>query len=244
DIIHLKMAVEVVSVVVLGLFYVAIVVVGVVASRLVKIPDGDPKAAMVAGRNLGPIVGVLTCAATFVGGGYINGQAEGVATFGLVWTITPLGILIGTAIGGLLYGAPMRRKMYITMLDPLQEKYGHFMTGLLFIAALAADLFWAASILGALGTSLSVMVGLDERLSIVISSIVAVLYTILGQMVAVAYTDVLQLIFMVVGLVLCVPFAMTNSAVDSIADTSSIWLGKVETSMTLSYIDYVIIQVG
>ena len=45
----------------------------------------------------------------------------------------------------------MRRKEYVTMLDPLQEKYGHFMTGFLFLGALCADLLWAASILGALG---------------------------------------------------------------------------------------------
>ncbi len=39
------------------------------------------------------------------------------------------------------------------MLDPLQEKFGDIMTGLLFVGALCADLLWAASLLGALGKS-------------------------------------------------------------------------------------------
>ena len=37
--------------------------------------------------------------ATFVGGGYINGTAEGIAKDGLAWTIAPFGIFIGTIIG-------------------------------------------------------------------------------------------------------------------------------------------------
>ena len=53
--------------------------------------------------------------------------------------------------GGLVYAAPMRGRSYVTMLDPFTEKYGSFMTGLLFLGALTADLLWAASILAALG---------------------------------------------------------------------------------------------
>ena len=53
--------------------------------------------------------------------------------------------------GGLAYAPPMRRRRYVTMLDPLQERYGDVMTGLLFLGALLGDLLWSASILGALG---------------------------------------------------------------------------------------------
>ena len=37
--------------------------------------------------------------ATTVGGGYINGTAESIAKDGLVWTVAPLGILLGLTIG-------------------------------------------------------------------------------------------------------------------------------------------------
>lgn len=37
--------------------------------------------------------------ATTVGGGYINGTAESIATSGLVWTLAPFGIFIGLNLG-------------------------------------------------------------------------------------------------------------------------------------------------
>ena len=46
----------------------------------------------------------------------------------------------------------MRIKNYVTMLDPLQEKYGNFMVGLIYLAALCGDIFWSAAITAALGT--------------------------------------------------------------------------------------------
>ncbi len=42
---------------------------------------------------------LLLIAATTVGGGYINGTAESVATMGLVWTLAPLGIFLGLTVG-------------------------------------------------------------------------------------------------------------------------------------------------
>ena len=45
----------------------------------------------------------------------------------------------------------MREAGYVTMLDPLQQKYGERMGGLLYIPALSGDVFWSAAILSALG---------------------------------------------------------------------------------------------
>ena len=45
----------------------------------------------------------------------------------------------------------MREKGYVTMLDPLQEKYSNWMGGLLYIPAFLGETMWTAAILGALG---------------------------------------------------------------------------------------------
>ena len=45
------------------------------------------------------------------------------------------------------------------------------------------------------------IIGLDVNIAIAISTVVAVVYTLFGQMVAVAYTDVLQFGFVVTGMV-------------------------------------------
>ena len=52
---------------------------------------------------------------------------------------------------GFGFSEKMRAANYVTMLDPFSQKYGTRMAGLLFIAALLAELIWTATILAALG---------------------------------------------------------------------------------------------
>jgi hypothetical protein len=53
----------------------------------------------------------------------------------------------------LLFVRQMRDARYVTMLDPLQQKYGNRIGGLLYVPALCGDVFWTGSILNALGES-------------------------------------------------------------------------------------------
>ena len=46
---------------------------------------------MLAGRDIGLFVGVLTMGATWVGGGFINGSAQETYNAGLIWTQAPFG---------------------------------------------------------------------------------------------------------------------------------------------------------
>ncbi len=95
----------------------------------------------------------------------------------------------------------MRDKGYVTMLDPLHEKYSNWMGGLLYIPAFFGETMWTAAILGALGATLSVILELDIDLAVIISALVAVSYTFFGGLYAVAYTDVVQLCCIFFGLV-------------------------------------------
>ena len=45
----------------------------------------------------------------------------------------------------------MRSQGYVTMLDPLQQKYGDRMGALLYLPPLTGEIFWSGAILGALG---------------------------------------------------------------------------------------------
>lgn len=94
-------------------------------------------------------------AATWVGGGYINGTAEAIYTSGLVWCQAPFGYALSLVFGGIFFANPMRKQGYITMLDPLQDLFGERMGGLLFLPALCGEVFWAAGILAALGKFIS-----------------------------------------------------------------------------------------
>ncbi|OWF43994.1 high affinity choline transporter 1-like [Mizuhopecten yessoensis] len=234
------MSLNVPGLVVLLIFYVIIFLVGIYAAKRKKWRNGGPdtlETSIVAGRRIGAVVGVFTMTATTVGGGYINGTAESIATGGLVWTLAPFGIFIGLSIGGMTFAKRMRDQNYLTMLDPFQEVYGSQVVFLVYIASIWGDLFWTASILSALGTSLSVILDWSRTVAIVSSSAITVGYTMIGQMISVAYTDVVQLLLITGGLVLCVPFVLTNENVGNIVDTTSDWIGQYDTNITSLWID-------
>ena len=104
-------------------------------------------------------------------------------------------------IGGLFFAKIMRNRNYVTMLDPLQEKYGDWMGGVLYIPAFLGETMWSAAILGALGSTLSIIIDLEIDLAVIISAVIAVGYTFFGGLYSVAFTDVIQLICIFIGLV-------------------------------------------
>ncbi|CAN9497891.1 unnamed protein product [Ophioblennius macclurei] len=223
------------------IFYLLILFVGIWAAWKNKnsgvTDEGDrSESIMVGGRDIGLFVGGFTMTATWVGGGYINGTAEYVylPDYGLAWAQAPFGYALSLVVGGLFFAKPMRSRGYVTMLDPFQQLYGERMGGLLFIPALMGEIFWSAAILSALGATLSVIVDIDINMSVIISALIAIFYTLVGGLYSVAYTDVVQLFCIFLGLWISVPFALSNPAVTDISITAkeviyqSPWLGKIE----------------
>ena len=140
--------------------------------------------------------------ATWVGGGFINGSAEATYNDGLVWTQAPIGYSLSLWISGMFFAKKMRDAQYVTMIDPFTQKYGKW-GALQALPAAVSEIFWSASILGALGSTLKVILQIDINVSIIISAIIAVCYTLIGGLISVAYTDVFQLFFIAFGLVSC-----------------------------------------
>ncbi|CAF0796973.1 unnamed protein product [Brachionus calyciflorus] len=227
------------------IFYLLILAVGIWAGKKQKSTEKNPdtEEIMLAGRNIGLIVGIFTMTATWVGGGFINGSAEMVYSTGLVWCQAPIGYALSLVFGGFLFARRMRREGYVTMIDPFQRKYGERMGGLLFIPALLGEIFWSAAILSALGGTISVIMKLDNTTSIVVSAIVVVIYTLFGGLYSVAYTDVVQLFCIFAGLIICIPFAMTHKAVKNIAETKVEWIGELKPIDMGYYIDLMLVLI-
>ncbi|XP_019945401.1 high-affinity choline transporter 1-like [Paralichthys olivaceus] len=235
------MAIHAEGLVAIVIFYMLILFVGIWAAWKNKnsgVGDGGERSEsiMVGGRDIGLFVGGFTMTATWVGGGYINGTAEYVylPDYGLAWAQAPFGYALSLVVGGLFFAKPMRSRGYVTMLDPFQQLYGKRMGGLLFIPALMGEIFWSAAILSALGATLSVIVDININMSVVISALIAIFYTLVGGLYSVAYTDVVQLFCIFLGLWISVPFALSNPAVSDISVSAkeaiyqSPWLGKIE----------------
>ena len=237
------MTVNVAGVISVVMFYILILAVGIWAGRK-KTPhaEGDTELeteeVMLAGRNIGVFVGIFTMTATWVGGGYINGTAEFLYSSGVIWCQAPFGYALSLFVGGYFFATKMREEGYVTMLDPFQEVLGSRMGGLLFLPALCGEIFWSAAILAALGATVSVIIDMDNNASIILSAIVALIYTLFGGLYSVAYTDVIQLFCIFVGLWLCIPFALTNPAVKSMSSDYHDWFGELPAYQIGMYIDY------
>ncbi|CAM1298076.1 Uncharacterised protein g2017 [Pycnogonum litorale] len=235
------MVVNIPGVISLVVFYLLILFVGLWAARKKgksRNVEGEAEDAILAGRDISLFVGVFTATATWVGGGYINGSAEIIYSKGLVWCQAPVGYGISLIVGGLFFAKQMRAKEYVTMLDPIQEKFGSKMGGFLFIPALLGEVLWSASILAALGSTMSVIIGLNFSVSVIVSACIAVFYTLFGGLYSVAYTDVIQLICLFFGLWLSIPFAMANEAVSSINVDVTDWIGSIDVKYSALYIDH------
>ena len=187
-------------------FYALIFFVGAWGAQLRKSDTSTEM--MLAGRSLPLLIGIFTMSATWIDGGYLNGTAEATASVGLVWMQGPWGYAISLLLGGLFFARKMRRYAFRTMLDPIEQRYGKRMAAILALPALSGEIFWTAAILTALGTTFATILGLEFEKAIILSAFIAICYTSLGGLWSVAMTDTLQLMFLLVGLFVVLPFAL------------------------------------
>ncbi|KAM9363369.1 high affinity choline transporter 1-like isoform 1-T2 [Symphorus nematophorus] len=244
------MALNVPGLVVMAAFYLLILGTGIWASMRSKKEEkkctGDGmEITLLAGRNINLLVGIFTLTATWVGGGFILGIAEATynPTLGAVWALMPVPYVLTFFLGGFFFAKPMRENKYVTMMDPFQQKYGNVLSSALIFPALVADVLWVARTLVSLGGTMSVILDLSYVYSIIISSVVAIIYTLLGGLYSVAYTDVIQLILIFVSLWVCVPFLLTNPHSVDISLTAynetfqAPWVGTVELDQAGKWFD-------
>jgi high affinity choline transporter 7 len=192
----------------MAVFYSLMFYLGLVVARTEGDQENQVQEMLLAGRALPLGLALLTMTATWVGGGFINGTAESVASSGLAWAQAPWGYALSLVVGGLVFARPMRRRNYTTMLDPLEDRYGAPMAAVLYIPALLGEVFWTAAILTALGTTFGLILDIDFSLSIIISALIAIAYTSVGGLRSVAMTDVFQLAILMAGLYLAMAFVM------------------------------------
>ncbi|XP_020782353.2 high affinity choline transporter 1-like [Boleophthalmus pectinirostris] len=224
----------------IGVFYIAVLGIGIWASKKSRKEERKCKGrlseiALVGGRNLNILVSIFTMTGTWVGGAYILGTAQMVydSKKGLLWALGLIAYPLNLIAGGLFFVTPIRSKNYVTLMDPFQEKYGNTIAAVLFIPVILSDLFWIAGILAGLGGTLSVATGIPSWVAVGVSAAVAIIYTMMGGLYSVAYTDVIQFILMFVGLWMCVPFIMmspyaANVTVSAVNEMyQSPWLGKI-----------------
>ena len=186
-------------------FYLATYWLGLWASRRVTAADSFSDLVL-AGRKLGLGVGVFTMTATWVDGGYINGTVEQTYAAGLLHVQAPWAYALSLGIGGIWFAPLMRRHRFTTLLDPFHRRFGSRAAALLYLPAVAGELFWTSAILTALGTTLGIVLDLDFTWSVVLAASIVVMYTMTGGLWSVAITDVAQFLVFIIGMWIVVPF--------------------------------------
>lgn len=199
------------SYIAMSLFYGIIFFAGLLSAKKETDSEG-PENMILAGRSLPVSIALMTMTATWVGGGFINGTAEFVSEHGLAWAQAPWGYGLSLIFGGLFFAGKMRSLNYTTMLDPIEDRFGQPMAAILYMPALMGEMFWTAAVLTALGTTFGALLGIDSVTAILLSSFITILYTSLGGLKAVALTDVLQLVILIIGLWLTIPFLLPEGS--------------------------------
>ena len=187
--------------------YGAFMVVGYVASRRVR--EGTAADLIVAGRSMPIWIAALTMTATWVDGGYLLGTTEGAYKNSIQLGIQG-GLCFGISLilGGVFFAGIMRRFGFTTLIDPFEARFGKRWAAVLFLPALAGELFWSAELLVAIGSTFGVLLGMDLTSAILLSAVVTTAYTVLGGMWSVAYTDIFQLAIVAIGLCVALPYIL------------------------------------
>ncbi len=185
--------------------YAAFLVVGWLAARKVK--GGTAADLIVAGRSMPLLLATLTMTATWVDGGYLLGTTEGTFKTSIASGLQG-GVCFGFSLilGGLFFARRMRELEFTTLADPFEARFGRHWAAVLFLPAIAGEIFWSAELLVAIGSTFSVMLRMQLTTAILLSAIVVIAYTMVGGMWSVAYTDAFQLGLVVIGLLVALPY--------------------------------------
>lgn len=129
---------------------------------------------------------------------------DNLATKQLIFT--PLTFLL-FFLGGTLFSRQMRNSDHITILDPLQEKFGKVIACILYIPALLNEFMWCAASLAVLSLLFRDVFDDNYQYLIILPVFVIIMYSVFGGYCSIVYTSSLLLVFIVICLVSQVIFS-------------------------------------
>lgn len=202
------------TLVIILLYMAATVVIGLVVSKRKRNKAGKQSNDdfLMASKSLGPIVLAGTLFAANTGGASTTGIATNVLKYGLSasWYVIAAGI--GFVLVSFI--APyFRRSQASTVPEIISKRYGkesHIFTAITSIAALfmatGAQIIATASII-------NVVTGVDFKVAAIITTVVVILYTMIGGFSSVTATNIMHVLFITVGMTIAMFIIVSNSAV-------------------------------
>jgi solute:Na+ symporter, SSS family len=174
------------------------VAIGFWASRRVHTVDDF----MLAGRSLPLMLSATALFATWFGSETVFGASSQFLEGGLLSVIEdPFGAALCLVLFGTFYARKLYKLNLLTLGDFFKKRFGRRTEVMASIFLGPPYLGYIAAQLVAMGLILSVVVGIELWLGVVISACVVTVYTFIGGMWAITITDFVQTIIIILGLV-------------------------------------------
>lgn len=202
------------ALIIILLYMVATVAIGLIASRAKQSRESKQSNDdfLMASKSLGPVVLAGTLFAANTGGASTTGIATNVFTYG----ISACWYVIAAGIGFVLVSfiAPYFRKAQAnTVPEIISKRYGkasHIFTAFTSIAALfmatGAQIIATASII-------NVVTGISFRTAAVVTTVVVIIYTMVGGFKSVTAANMMHVLFITIGMTIAMFIMVNNSAV-------------------------------
>jgi Na+/proline symporter len=158
---------------------------------------------ILAGRTLGYGLTTFSIFATWFGAETIVGSAgrayrEGVS----LGSAEPFGYGLCLILMGLIFAAPLWRRQLTTLADLYRQRFSVGAERLAAIILIPSSILWAAAQIRAFGHVISISSeAMNLELALAIAAGFTILYTTFGGMLADAITDVIQGLFLALGLI-------------------------------------------
>ena len=191
-----------------GAYLVAIVAIGIVSGQQQK-NEAD---LWVAGRRFGTTIMTLGMMAAIMHGGSILSGVAFAGAFGGVASLPLMSFALGFLVILLFFARKLREIGACTLPDYMGERFdSHALRAFsAFVIAASSIVYLIAQIRG-MGLILEGLLGFQLEWSMVIGTALFIFYVALGGMLAIIWTNILQFMFMWVGLIIMMP-AVYNAA--------------------------------
>ncbi|MFD1514344.1 sodium:solute symporter family protein [Halomarina rubra] len=191
-------------------YFIVVLGIGVYGYRTTKTEEDF----LVAGRNIGPLVGGATLSASQMSAGTLVGTfgLHYLLGFGFIW-IWP-GLWAGWIVSLLLVAPQMRRFGRVTVPDFIATRYGDDGRNGDYSRAIGASLIiiaytvYLSAQITAGGLIFQSLLGIAPAIGMFVMAITAVAYTSIGGMRASILTDFVQAVVMAVAVVVAIPLAL------------------------------------
>ncbi|ALB03370.1 sodium:solute symporter [Kocuria palustris] len=195
------------NVAIIVLYLIAMVAIGLIAARRARSAEDY----RVAGRRLGPVFYTGTMAAVVLGGASTVGGIALGHTYGLSGMWLVVAIAVGVLALSLFFAGRIASLKIYTVSEMLALRFGPGIASRVSsIVMLAYTVMLAVTSTSAYASIFTVLFPMGRTSAILLGSLVVIAYSCLGGMWSITLTDMMQFLFMTVGIfAILLPFSLS-----------------------------------